>query len=264
MQTNGSSWLGANSTFARPNDRKRGPAFALSLALHGAGLLVVMLLMAWVPESALEQVMPPERVDLVFVRAVGPGGGGGGGNKMPTPPRKLEMKAELPKAPVIEPVKSTDIPPPSLVAPIQTNAALIQTAGMVTGLSAAPSLGTGTGTGAGPGKGPGIGPGTDGGFGGGPMREGSGAVAPTLIRGVDPKYTTEAMRAKIQGIVKLEVVVGPDGTVRDVRVIQSLDRATGLDDEAMKTARQWRFRPATYQGQPVAFVVIIEMTFTLR
>ena len=173
------------------------------------------------------------------------------------------MKAELPKAPVIEPVK-TDIPPPTLIAPIQTNVALIQTPGAVTGLSAAPSLGTGIGTGAGPGKGPGIGPGTDGGFGGGAMREGSGAQPPTLLRGVDPKYTTEAMRARIQGVVTLEALVGPDGTVRDVRVVKSLDRATGLDDEALKTARQWRFRPATYQGQPVAFLVIIEMTFSLR
>ncbi len=256
-------WLGATSTFTRPDERKRGRAFAASLFLHGLGLLAVLMVMAWVPKSALLQVMPPEKVDLVFVQAAGPGGGGGGGNKMPDPPRKLEMKAELPKPPVIEPVTS-EIPPPTLVAPIQTNMALIQSAGAVTGLSAAPSLGTGAGTGAGPGTGPGVGPGTGGGFGGNAMREGNGAIAPTLLRGLDPKYTTEAMRAKIQGLVKLEVLVGADGSVKDVRVLQSLDRATGLDDEAMKTARQWRFRPATFQGQPVPFLVIIEMTFSLR
>jgi len=234
-----------------------------SLMLHGLGLFVVLAMMAWVPKSALLQVTAPEKVDLVFVQAVGPGGGGGGGNKMPDPPRKLEMKAELPKAPVIEPVKN-DIPPPTLVAPIQTNMAMLQSAGAITGLSAAPSLGTGTGTGAGPGTGPGIGPGTGGGFGGGAMREGSGAQPPTLLRGVDPKYTTEAMRSRIQGVVTLEALIGKDGLVKDVRVVRSLDRATGLDDEALKTARQWIFRPATYQGQPVAFLVIIEMTFSLR
>jgi protein TonB len=234
-----------------------------SLMLHGLAVFVVLVLMAWAPKSALLQVLPPEKVDLVFVQAVGPGGGGGGGNKMPDPPRKLEMKAELPKPPVIEPVK-TDIPPPTLVAPIQTNVALIQSAGAVTGLAAAPSLGTGIGTGAGPGKGPGIGPGNDGGFGGGAMREGSGAQPPTLLRSMDPRYTTEAMRARIQGVVKLEALIGPDGFVKDVRIVKSLDRATGLDDEAMKTARQWRFSPATYQGQAVPFLVIIEMTFNLR
>lgn len=256
-------WLGANSTFTRPEGRRRGPAFAASLMLHGLGLFAVLAFMAWVPKSALLQVVPPEKVDLVFVQAAGPGRGGGGGNKMPDPPRKLEMKAELPKPPVIEPVK-TEIPPPTLVAPIQTNAALIQAAGAVVGLSAAPSLGTGIGTGAGPLKGPGIGPGTNGGFGGGPMREGSGAAPPTLLQSVEPRYTTEAMRARIQGVVTLEVLVGADGTVKDVRVMKSLDRASGLDDQAIKTARQWRFRPAMYQGQPVPYLVIIEMTFNLR
>ena len=256
-------WLGANSTFTRPKGRRRGPAFVASLMLHGLGLFAVLAFMAWAPKSALLQVVTPEKVELIFVQAAGPGGGGGGGNKMPDPPRKLEMKAELPKAPVIEPVK-TEVPPPTLVAPIQTSFAVIQSAGVVSGLSGAPSRGPGLGPGAGPDKGPGIGPGTDGGFGGGPMREGSGAQPPTKLHSVDPKYTTEAMRARIQGIVSLEVLIGADGLVKDVRVVKSLDRATGLDDEAIKTARQWRFGPATYQGKPVPFLVIIEMTFTLR
>ncbi len=258
-----SGWLGANSTVTPADSPRRKRAFMASLTLHGLGLFVVLAFMAWAPKSALLQVIPPERVDLVFVQAAGPGGGGGGGNKMPDPPRKLEMKAELPKPLVIEPVK-TDVPPPTLVAPIQTSVALIQTAGAVTGLSAAPSTGPGPGTGAGPGTGPGVGPGKDGGFGDGAMREGSGAQPPILLRGPDPKYTTEAMRARIQGVVTLEALIGPDGLVKDVRVMKSLDRASGLDDEALKTARQWRFRPATYQGQPVAFLVIIEMTFNLR
>jgi len=258
-----SGWLGASSTLTPADGRRRGRAFMASLTLHGLGLFVVLAVMAWVPRSALIQVISPEKVDLVFVQAAGPGGGGGGGNKMPDPPRKLEMKAELPKPPVIEPVQ-TDIPPPTLVAPIQTSMAVIQSAGSVTGLSAAPSLGTGLGTGAGPGKGPGIGPGTGGGFGDGAMGPGSGAQPPTLLHGVDPKYTTEAMRSKIQGVVTLEALVAPDGTVKEVRVVKSLDRASGLDDEAMKTARQWRFRPAMYQGQAVSYLVIIEMSFNLR
>jgi len=49
-----------------------------------------------------------------------------------------------------------------------------------------------------------------------------------------------------------------------VRVIKSLDRTSGLDEEAMRTARQWRFRPATYQGRAVPYLVVIEMTFNLR
>jgi periplasmic protein TonB len=255
-------WLGATSTFTSPAERRRGPAFAASLMLHGLAVLAVFAFMAWAPK-ALVEVIPQEKADLVFVQAAGPGGGGGGGNKMPDPPRKLEMKAVPPKAPVIEPVK-TEIPPPSLVAPVQTNMAMVQMPGAISGLGAAPSTGPGIGTASGPGKGPGIGPGENGGYGGGPMREGSGAAPPSLVQSFEPRYTTEAMRARIQGICTMEVEVGADGLVKNVKVIKSLDRGTGLDDEAMKTARKWRFRPATYQGKPVPYLVIIEMTFNLR
>ena len=38
----------------------------------------------------------------------------------------------------------------------------------------------------------------------------------------------------------------------------------GLDLEAMKAARQWRFRPGTRMGEPVSVLVIIQLDFTLR
>ncbi len=85
-----------------------------------------------------------------------------------------------------------------------------------------------------------------------------------MIREVKPQYTAEAMRAKIQGVVLLEAVVQTDGTVGDVRVIRSLDPVFGLDQEALKAARQWRFVPGRRQGQPVPVLVSIELTFTLR
>ena len=96
------------------------------------------------------------------------------------------------------------------------------------------------------------------------MGEGSGAQPPTLLRGVEPRYTTEAMRAKVQGAVTLEALIAPDGTVSDIRVVKSLDRTHGLDEEALRTARQWRFRPAMFQGQPVAYLVLIVLSFNLR
>jgi len=49
-----------------------------------------------------------------------------------------------------------------------------------------------------------------------------------------------------------------------VRVIRSLDPVFGLDQEALKAARQWRFVPGRRQGQPVPVLVSIELTFTLR
>ncbi len=267
-------WLAADSSLGRPDERKVGRALAASLFLHGVGLVLILAAMAWGPKAVFESVSPPERYEFVFVQAMGPGGGGGGGgHTTPEPPRKLEMKAEVPKPPTVTPVPvPVPVTPPTLVAPVQTAAPVIQTAGAVMGLSAAPSLGTGTdggagagaGAGSGPGEGAGIGPGTGGGFGGGAMRPGNGVQEPTLLRGPDPSYTPDAMRAKVQGVVELEAVLSANGSVTDVRVLKSLDRTFGLDEEAMRTARQWLFRPARFQGQAVAYVVVIQMEFRLH
>jgi protein TonB len=77
-------------------------------------------------------------------------------------------------------------------------------------------------------------------------------------------YTSDAMRAKVQGSVLIEAVVAADGSVRDVRVVRSLDPTFGLDEEAIKAARQWRFKPGTRLGQPVPVLITIELTFNLR
>ena len=64
--------------------------------------------------------------------------------------------------------------------------------------------------------------------------------------------------------VATRAVVLPDGTVGKVEVVRSLDSAFGLDQEAIKAAKQWRFAPGTRFGEPVAVLVTIELTFTLR
>lgn len=269
-------WLADTSEFTHADERKIGRAMSASLGLHGAAVLLIALIIAWRPPVEPPAPTPRETFELTFVQVAGPGGGGGGGgNQSQAPPAKLEMKAEIPKPPKIE-VPRVDVPPPPpppLAAPIQTNpTAPIPTAGTITGLSAAPALGTGTGggggtgrgTGSGSGTGSGIGPGTGGGFGGGAFRPGTGADDPVLLKKVEPKYTPEAMRAKIQGVVELEAVIGTNGQVTDIRVYKSLDRGFGLDEEAMRVARQWLFRPARYQGKPVEMVVIIQMEFRLH
>jgi protein TonB len=89
-------------------------------------------------------------------------------------------------------------------------------------------------------------------------------VNPVVTRAVEPKYTSDAMRAKIQGEVKVEVVVKIDGTVGDARVTQSLDAQLGLDEEALKAARQWTFKPGTLKGKPVPVLVHLTLTFRLH
>ena len=122
----------------------------------------------------------------------------------------------------------------------------------------------GHGQGIGPGQGSGLGPGFGGGTGGGAYRPGSGVTLPTVLREVKPAYTADAMRAKVQGSVWLECIVMPDGSVGEVKVTRSLDPIFGLDQEAIKAAKKWRFRPGMRQGEPVPVIITIELTFTLQ
>jgi len=91
-----------------------------------------------------------------------------------------------------------------------------------------------------------------------------GVVAPHVIRQINPAYSPEAMRHKLQGSVAVQFVVGADGTVQNPRIIRSLDATYGLDDEALKAVRQWRFAPGTKDGQPVPILTTAEVMFALR
>jgi TonB family protein len=54
-----------------------------------------------------------------------------------------------------------------------------------------------------------------------------------------------------EGEVRLDVRVGTDGKVTEIRLRQSSGSAL-LDRTAIDTVQKWRFEPATIDGQPVA------------
>lgn len=81
---------------------------------------------------------------------------------------------------------------------------------------------------------------------------------------VYPQYPGEAVRRKIQGKVRVEVVVWDDGTVSpdSVKVTRSVDPLYGLDDAVVRAVKQWRFTPGTKDGQPVAVRIGIDVAFS--
>ncbi len=245
--------------------------------VHSIAIAALFLISQLIPDRVYESILPDKLpVDIVWLAQPGPGGGGGGGNKRPEPPKPAELpgkqKITVPaaKPPEITPPTETKPEPPvepQLTIPAQTLAAATEISpGAISSSreSDSDSRGSGTGTGAGPGQGSGLGPGTGGGFGGGAYQPGNGVTLPVVVREVKPQYTAEAMRAKVQGTVLLQCVVLPDGTVGPVEVAKSLDSSFGLDQEAVKAAKQWRFRPGTRLGEPVPVLITIELTFTLR
>ena len=93
-------------------------------------------------------------------------------------------------------------------------------------------------------------------------KPGDGVSAPSVIHEVKPVYPREVMQRKVQGSVWMAVVVLASGDVGDVRISKALD--PDLDQEAIKAMKQWKFRPGTKDGKPVAVEVTVEMTFTLK
>jgi protein TonB len=255
--------------FEQPDSKRIGGALGAGFLTELCVIGIVLLIGSLIPERVYRAVIPPQISErVVWLADPGPGGGGGGGNKMPDPPKPAEIVKPKP-APALEPVPPPPVEPPPvepITIPLRTLDAAVTTPGTIesTQASNSVSLGSGTGTGAGPGRGSGIGEGFGGGTGGGAYRPGNGVMLPKPIREVKPQYTADAMRAKVQGTVLLECVVLPDGTVGTVEVVRSLDSAFGLDQEAIKAAKQWRFAPGTRFGEPVAVLVTIELTFTLR
>jgi TonB family protein len=176
-------------------------------------------------------------------------------------PQPVEKPAEPPPPePLTIPAKPLESAEQLLAGVLKPVAPAVTTQGPGSGGGG----GTGVGTGAGDGRGSGLGPGFGGGTGGGAYKPGSGVSSPQLLREVKPNYTVDAMRAKVHGAVLLECVVETDGAVEECRVMKSLDKVFGLDDEALKAARQWRFVPGHRFGEPVRVLVTIELTFTLR
>lgn len=274
--------FGDDRILPRRSSHSRGFAVGTSILTHAiAGALGMWL--SSLPRSfpSTEHAPVVARDDLIWVATTGPGGGGGGGgDKTPVAAPVREVGRDRLTVPTIR-SKPAPVEKPKelqtteqLTIPVQPAAdAMTSLPGSLApppsiattqGPGAGGGAGIGDGTGSGEGRGSGLGPGFGGGTGGGAYRPGAGITAPELVREVPPDYTAKAMRAKVQGLVLLECVVLTDGTVGDVNIIKSLDKVFGLDEQAIKAAKQWRFRPGRRFGVPVPVIVTIELSFTLR
>jgi len=102
-------------------------------------------------------------------------------------------------------------------------------------------------------------------FGGpGVLRLGGDIMAPVQMTELcpRPRYTEEARKARIQGVVLLEAVVDALGNVTQVRVLKGLPM--GLTESALETVGGWKYRPATRDGVPVAVYLNVVINFTLQ
>ena len=94
-----------------------------------------------------------------------------------------------------------------------------------------------------------------------PVRVGGPVAPPRKTKDVRPAYPASAQSARLQGVVILETIIGPDGRVQDARVLRSIPL---LDAAAVDAVKQWEFTPTLLNGVPVPVIMTVTVNFTLQ
>jgi protein TonB len=94
-----------------------------------------------------------------------------------------------------------------------------------------------------------------------PVRVGGNIKPPTKTREVKPIYPAIAQSARVQGVVIIEATIGPDGKVKDAKVLRSIPL---LDQAALDAVKQWEFTPTLLNGVPVPVIMTVTVNFTLQ
>lgn len=76
-----------------------------------------------------------------------------------------------------------------------------------------------------------------------------------IVSAADAAYPPSSIAS---GTVVLKLIIGPSGQVEDTRVIRDIP---SLTQEAKRSAKQWKFRPATLNGKPIRTQVVAAFTF---
>jgi periplasmic protein TonB len=91
---------------------------------------------------------------------------------------------------------------------------------------------------------------------------GGNVIEAMLIRpAVQPVYPPLARQTRTQGTVVLAALIGPDGRIRNLRVMSGHPLLT---QAAIDAVRQWRYRPTLLNGEPMEVDTTIEVRFVLQ
>lgn len=259
---------------------RKGAAQTFSAGLHIATLTLQLFAIASTPNSRtilrstplgraskLPPYVPLPLPESTGHPSLGSNGSGGGNDTRPTRFGTLALRSSMPLVPPR--LVRNDQPilpaPPAVLDPnAPASTPLVTNLGFPWMKSDTDSAGRGRGRGFGDGEGYGMGNGDGTGSGdGGDSSHYSNVASPVAcIYCPEPGYTEEARKAKLQGTLLLQVLVGPDGRAMRIRVVQGL--GMGLDEKAIETVRSWRFAPGRDANKhPVPAWVTIETRFQL-
>lgn len=77
---------------------------------------------------------------------------------------------------------------------------------------------------------------------------------------MDPEYPVQAQEQRLEGSVVLQVWVGMDGSVQDLKLMKGY---IVLGKAAVDAVRQWRFKPYGPNGKPIDYQTSVTVNFKL-
>lgn len=92
------------------------------------------------------------------------------------------------------------------------------------------------------------------------IRVGGNVQQARLIYKPHPRYPETARAAGTQGTVRMKVVIGTDGLIKELEVVSG---PSELVDASVEAVRQWRYKPTFLNGLPVEVVSTIDIVYTL-
>ncbi len=95
----------------------------------------------------------------------------------------------------------------------------------------------------------------------GPLRVGGNVQAARIINRVQPVYPPLARQTRISGTVRLHAIIGKDGAITQLEVMNGHPL---LQQSALDAVRQWRYQPTLLNGEPVEVDTTIDVIFSLN
>lgn len=92
------------------------------------------------------------------------------------------------------------------------------------------------------------------------IRVGGNVQATMVLNYVQPEYPALAKQARIQGVVRLAVVISKEGTVMDIKAESGHPLLVPI---AIDAVRQWTYKPTLLNGQPVEVATVVDVNFAL-
>jgi beta-glucosidase len=93
------------------------------------------------------------------------------------------------------------------------------------------------------------------------VRVSQGVMQGLIVHRAHLVYPSDAKAARVQGKVMLQVIIGKDGTVQSVRVVNS--DSPLLEDAGIDAVKQWQYRPYILNGEPIEVETTATVTFSL-